>query len=298
MMAALDALIAEERLPPDYGAMVEHWWRPLAARIADWHAAARRPLVIGINGAQGSGKTTLCRFLETVLLPEFGLSAVTVSLDDLYLPLAERLVLAQDVHPLLRTRGVPGTHDAGLGAALLDDLAAGRDAWLLRFSKALDDRLPRAGWIRHRGPVDIILFEGWCVGATAQETADLATPINALEGKADPDGIWRRYVNDALAGPYADLFARIDRLVMLRPPDFASVVRNRLLQEARLRDAAPGAPGIMNEAGVQRFVSHYERLTRHMFAELPARADVLFALDARQGVASMALGLGEKDMRR
>ncbi len=298
MTAAIEDLIAEERLPPDYGATVEHWWRPLAGRIAGWHAAARRPLVIGINGAQGSGKTTLCRFLETALLPELRLGAVTVSLDDLYLPLADRLALAQDVHPLLRTRGVPGTHDAGLGAALLDDLAAGRDAWLPRFSKALDDRLPRIDGTHRSGPVDIVLFEGWCVGATAQDTTDLATPINALEGESDADGVWRHHVNDMLAGPYAELFARIDRLVMLQPPDFASVVRNRLSQEARLRDAAPGAPGIMDDAGVRRFVSHYERLTRHMFAALPARADVLFALDSRQRVTSMALGAGDKDMRR
>ena len=297
-MTSIAALIAAERLPPGYAATVERWWRPLAARIAAWHAAVGRPLIVGINGAQGSGKSTLCRFLEAALLPELGLRPVTVSLDDLYLPRADRLRLATEVHPLMRTRGVPGTHDAALGIALLDDLAAGRDACLPQFSKALDDRLPRGDWSSHSGPVDIILFEGWCVGATAQDVAELAIPINTLEREADADVAWRGYVNAKLVGPYADLFSRIDRLVVLQPPNFSSVVRNRLRQEARLRDIAPDAPGLMDEAGVRRFVSHYERLTRHMFAELAPRADALFALDEQQDAISVTRGADDGHSRR
>ncbi|WP_315762646.1 kinase [Sphingomonas sp. Y38-1Y] len=280
---AIDRLIADERLPQAYAETVDTWWRPLADRIAEWHAAARSPLIVGINGAQGSGKSTLCRFLE-LLLAVRGLSTVTLSLDDLYLPRSDRERLAQEVHPLLRTRGVPGTHDVALGVSILDALRAGRDIAMPRFSKALDDRLPSPDWTRHHGRVDVVLFEGWCVGTRPQDARDLADPQNALEADEDADGCWRRHVNDALATAYTALFAPLDRLVMLRPPSFEAVARNRLLQEHKLRAVAPDAPGVMDDSGVKRFISHYERLTRHNFATLPSHADIVLDLDIDQNV--------------
>ncbi|MCI4591669.1 kinase [Sphingobium sp. BYY-5] len=286
MIARIDDLIAAERLPSTYAATVDRWWRPLAGRIAQWRADAGHILIVGINGAQGSGKSTLCRFLEAALLPEYGLSAVTVSLDDLYLPLVDRERIAHEIHPLFRTRGIPGTHDVALGISILDDLAVGREVLVPRFSKALDDRLPQSDWVLHPGHADVILFEGWCVGARPQDAANLGTPLNALEAEADPEGVWRRHVNAALQGSYAQWFSRIDRLVMLKPPSFDDVLRNRLLQEQKLRIVASDAPGIMDDDAVRRFVSHYERLTRHMFADLPVRADILFELDTQQNIIS------------
>src|SRR6187397_1657911 len=140
MSSAIDRLVAAERLPVDYRSVVEQHWRPLADRIADLGRDGR-PRVIGINGAQGSGKTTLCRFLEALLV-EHNLRTVTLSLDDLYLTRAERQDLAMHEHPLFATRGVPGTHDVALGEAILDDLLAGRTAALPRFDKSVDDRAP------------------------------------------------------------------------------------------------------------------------------------------------------------
>jgi len=288
MSRSVAALIVEHGLPADYAAQVKRWWRPLARDIAAWRAAATMPLVVGINGAQGSGKSTLAAFLEQALLPALGLGAATLSLDDLYLPRADRLALAREVHPLFATRGVPGTHDAALGGALIDALRApGRaPVRVPRFSKADDDRLPESAWRSATARPDIILFEGWCVGATPEAPEALLAPVNALEAEEDADGIWRSHVNAALAGDYAALFARIDRLVMLRPPGFDSAFANRLLQERKLRDRAGAAGRVMSDAEVERFVRHYERLTRHMFADLPQRADRLFLLDAQQRVIS------------
>jgi D-glycerate 3-kinase len=291
--AAIDDLIAAERLPPSYAVMVDRWWRPLARQIAYWHASAGRPLIIGINGAQGSGKSTVCRFLHASLLPEQGLLAAVVALDDLYLPLQAREQMARDIHPLFRTRGVPGTHDVDVGIALLEDMVAGRNTLIPRFSKALDDRLPQADWTRHAGKVDIVLFEGWCVGARAQAAASLGQPLNALEAQEDPDGLWRRHVNIALETCYARWFSLIDHLVMLKPPSFDHVLSNRLLQERKLRAIAPDAPGIMDDGAVARFVSHYERVTRHMFANLPDHVDLLYQLSAGQDVISCT-GLGKE----
>lgn len=277
---AIEALIAEEALPAAYGDIVRRYWCPLASNIAARRASAARPLLVGINGAQGSGKSTLCRFLEALLLPQLGLSAAVLSLDDLYLPRADRQRLAAAVHPLLSTRGVPGTHDVDLGASLIERLLRGQGrAWLPQFDKSSDDR--RADLRPVPVPVDVLLFEGWCVGARPQVPAALSTPVNALEAGEDADGGWRHFVNEALAGPYRRLFDPIDLLVVLQPPDFESVLENRRLQERKLR-ARTGRG--MDEPALRRFVQHYERLTRHMFESLPAAADVVVSFDAARNV--------------
>lgn len=271
-------LIADHGLPASYRQVVDSFWRPLADAIA-LRTDSKRPLVVGINGAQGSGKSTLCAFLE-VLLDEHGLRAATLSLDDLYLGKAERQRLAAEVHPLFATRGVPGTHAPALGIAICDDLAAGRDLALPRFDKGTDERLARAD--RVHGPVDVLLLEGWCVGCPPQDDTDLLQPVNALERDEDPDGVWRSVANIWLKGAYRDLFARLDLLVMLKVAGFDAVLANRRKQEDKLRAARPDAPGLMDEAALVRFCQHYERLTRHMLDCLPARADVVFTLGADQ----------------
>ena len=98
---------------------------------------------------------------------------------------------------------------------------------------------------------------------------------------ASSQGIWRARVNRALAGEYQRLFARIGLLVLLAAPGFEVVRGWRLEQEAHLRASSPtDAPGLMDEAAITRFIAHYERLTRHILAEMPARADITVRLDA------------------
>ncbi|MXO58280.1 kinase [Altererythrobacter salegens] len=232
-------------------------------------------MLVGINGAQGSGKSTVCRFLE-LLLADLGLSAVTLSLDDLYLTHAERQTLAEHTQPLFATRGVPGTHDVDLGMDLIDKLLSGRPADLPRFDKARDDRAP--GSVRVEGPVDVILFEGWCVGAVPQPASALAQAINALEADEDPDGTWRREVNRRLATDYAELFARIDLLVMLKVEGFDAVRTNRAKQESKLGSG----PAVMDADALDRFLMHYERLTRWQLEDMPERADILIEIGPDQ----------------
>ncbi len=273
----LSTFLREENLPADFAGEIERLHAPLAARI---EAVAMGPaFVVGICGPQGSGKTTTVRVLAA-LLEARGLKVATLSLDDLYLPLADREALARDVHPLLRTRGVPGTHDVALGMAVLDSLAREGETALPRFDKAADDRAPVAAWPKVEGPVDVVLLEGWCVGARPEPPEALAAPVNALERERDPDGVWRAYVNAALAGPYRALFARLDLLVLFTAPDFDTVLAWRREQEAKLRDrvARTGQGRAMSDAEVADFVQHYERLTRHIARETPARADLVIRL--------------------
>jgi len=281
MSTAIAHLIEAEGLPADYREVVDRHWRPLSEDIAErcLDNPGGKPLIVGINGAQGSGKSTLCRFLE-VLLIEHNQRAVTLSLDDLYLTRAERLAAAEDHHPLFATRGVPGTHDPALGEAILDALQASLPVTLPRFDKAIDDRAPEG--VPVKSPVEVILFEGWFVGAVPQPAAALREPVNRLEAEEDPDGVWRREVNRRLATDYAELFGRIDLLVMLKVPDFAAVRRNRALQEDKLRARNPDAPGLMDAAALKRFLDQDERLTLHMFEEMPARADVLIEIGPDQ----------------
>lgn len=257
---------------------------PLASNLAVLAKQRQGPLIVGINGAQGSGKSTLCRLLETILMEGFSLKAASVSIDDFYYTRAERKKLAEQVHPLLATRGVPGTHDVGLGLALLDKLAAqeaDRQVAIPVFDKAIDDRTPIDEWPCTSLPLDLILFEGWCVGARPQAESALTSAVNLLEANEDQDGIWRRYVNARLRDDYAELFGRLDLLIMLKIPAMECVFEWRSLQERKLAAQREDAKAthIMTPAELDRFIMHYERLTRHMLKEMPEAADIVLRLD-------------------
>jgi D-glycerate 3-kinase len=256
---------------------------PLAGRIAALRGAEGRPVVIGVCGAQGSGKTTLCAFLEAWLRREESLSAATLSLDDCYLDNASRQDLAAEVHPLLVTRGVPGTHDVPLAESLLRSLTASTgEVRLPVFDKVRDDRAPESAWRTVSAPVDVVLFEGWCVGTRAQPTAALASPINELEALADPDGSWRRYVNEQLATRYEALFGALDALVFLRVPSFERVFEWRRLQEEKMA-------GNMDAARLRHFISHFERLTRHALQGMPGWANAVVEVGADHRLAGLTV---------
>jgi D-glycerate 3-kinase len=281
-MADLTAYLREESLPDDYVAFVDAVLRPIAERIGaiDRHGA---PVVVGVTGPQGSGKSAAAGALA-LLLHDRGLRTAVLSLDDLYLTLAERRRLAADVHPLFATRGAPGTHDVALGMAVIESLGRAGETAVPRFDKAADDRRDPAGWDVVAGPVDVILFEGWCVGARPQDEAALTQPGNELERMRDPYGTWRRYANAALAGPYQDLFAAIGFQALLRAPSFDAVLGWRLEQEHKLRERRGGG---QSDAEIAVFIQHYERLTRHIDAEMPGRADVVVQLGAEREVVEV-----------
>lgn len=228
--------------------------------------------LIGIAGAQGSGKTTLAKALAARL------GAAQVSLDDVYLTKAERAALARNVHPLLAVRGPPGTHDLARLSRMLASLRTADRTRLPAFDKLADDRVP--GPLFEGRPTAIVV-DGWCLGATPQAAADLAAPVNALERDEDRDGRWRGWINDRLGGEYAALFASFDLVVHLAAPSFDTVLDWRCEQEAGLL-GGPLPVGRREE--LARFIQHFERITRHMLAG-GCRADLTFLLDARRRLA-------------
>lgn len=244
-------------------------------------ARADRPgWTLAISGAQGSGKSTLALALAACL-ESAGRRCAILSLDDLYLGPEARTDLARRVHPLFAVRGPPGTHDPALGLSVLDALSRPGPVRLPRFDKAQDAPVPEAERPVFEGPADVVIFEGWCLGARPDPGAAASRPINALERDQDPDGAWRRAVEAALAGPYADLFAAPDLTVFLRAPDFATVRRWRGEQEADLaRAIAAGRPGrAMDEAELDAFLARYERITRRLIADPPGDIRVDLAPD-------------------
>lgn len=288
-------LIEQESLPESYADTVRNVILPLAQHIQSLRQERRRPVLVGINGAQGTGKSTLTLFLRELLSQLYQVRTASFSIDDLYLTRAERERLAQDKHPLLLTRGVPGTHDLALGQRLIDRLTGANpetDTPVPVFDKARDDRAADTSWPVFRGRAEVVLMEGWCVGALPEGSAEsLAAPINVLEAQEDADGAWRGYVNDCLRGEYGAFFGQIDCLIMLKAPSMECVLEWRTLQEHKLRAKIQDAPELgatrggpstrlMNDEQIARFIMHYERITRACLAEMPSRADALIRVQS------------------
>ena len=283
------ALLKRHQLGRGYLDTALQWFAPLARALVEHQSGAQRPILVAINGCQGSGKTTVGDYLCSALAEEHDLNAVALSLDDFYLTLAERQALASSVHPLLVTRGVPGTHDMGLLRDTLGQLLEvnrhGAVA-IPRFDKAIDDRRPRADWDRMAAPVQLVLLEGWCLGARSQDDDLLTAPMNELERNEDSDGLWRGYSNNILARDFQPLYEQVDQWVMLRAPSFDCVFDWRREQEQKLAATLPAdqADGLMDDAALHRFIQHYERITRYCLDELPHHVNHLFTLNEQRRV--------------
>ncbi len=246
-----------------------------------------RPWLVGLSGLQGSGKSTLAAQLVAQARGN-GIEALALSIDDFYFGRAARMRLARDVHPLLATRGVPGTHDVGLLLDTLDALRiarSSRPACVPRFDKGRDTRLPPSRWGRIARRPDLVILEGWCVGVPPQSPSALRRPLNSLERDEDNDARWRTWVNEQLTRSYVPLWRRLDRLVMLQAPDYPIVRRWRDEQERALRMRR--APRAMSPAALRRFLMYYERLSRQALRTLPAIADLRLVLDSNRRVRQL-----------
>ncbi len=288
-----EALLDAMQISDDLNDQLRQIYIPLAA-IIQKRKQSGKTLIVGVNGAQGSGKSSLCTFLELILKDGFGLTTTSLSIDNLYKTREERRRLAESIHPLLLTRGVPGTHDTALGEKLLAELCQPAAEQIVRlpvFDKAIDDRLPAEQSKNAVTPVDVILFEGWCVGAKPQPEDALTSPVNQLEANEDCDGYWRSYVNQQLATSYRELFSHLDMLIMLKVPSFDCVYEWRSLQERKLANRTSDQPRghIMDETALQRFIMHYERLTRFILEEMPQRADIVLPLNRNHLIDALQL---------
>ena len=160
----------------------------------------KKPFIIGLAGGQGTGKTTISSILTLILQKYFKLNVFKVSIDDFYKTRKQREILSSSKHPLLKTRGVPGTHDVNLILELFKRVKSKKfkSLQIPKFNKAIDDRCSKNLWYKLKSKPDVVIFEGWCVGAKPQSAKQLRTSINSLERIHDQDLKWRTYVNDQL----------------------------------------------------------------------------------------------------
>lgn len=292
----IQAFRNEHKIGSEFNSIALNWFIPTAELIHAHQIRANGPLFIGVNGSQGSGKSTLTDFIQSYLGKVHKLKIAVVSLDDFYHCRATRLKLSEQVHPLLSTRGVPGTHDTELMQSVLAKLKQGKSTKLPRFNKATDDPYPESCWPEVSEPADIVILEGWCWGVMPQSKHQLATAVNKLEQLEDRNMQWRTYVNQQLASEYQPLYALFDFWLMLQAPHFSCVANWRKEQEHKLRLATNSslAHGLMSDQQINRFIQHYQRLTEQSLAQMPMSSDLVFELDeARKIIAVTGTQVGQ-----
>jgi D-glycerate 3-kinase len=297
LQAVLAEFIQEASLPDNVAYNYMRWYAGVTRSLAQRAKTADLAPLVGFSGCQGSGKSTLVALMAKVMREFHGVYTVVLSLDDFYLTKAARAALAESIHPLFATRGVPGTHDLPLLnetiAALRQPRAEGTVP-VPAFDKALDDRTELVHWRQVSAPMQLIFLEGWCVGLSPQSESELEVPINPMEAEQDPSLVWRREVNRQLATEYADLFGNLDALLLLQAPSFDAVFEWRWQQEQRLskqfqQDHPDRLDPTMSRSEVADFILHYQRLTEHALKTLPDRADFLWELATDRAVERMWL---------
>ena len=281
----IHGFLTTHQLPSTYAETAQKWFTPLCEQLLKHQKGATKPFIVGINGSQGSGKSTLTSFIESFLSSVHNKQVVSLSIDDFYYDQSQRNALAIKVHPLLATRGVPGTHDTRLALNTFRSLEKGARTSLPRFNKAIDNPFPQEQWPVIESSPDFIILEGWCVGAIPQASGELKRPVNHLEEVEDPLSIWRSFVNTELAGDYQTLFDKIDYRIMLKAPSFDCVYQWRLEQEHKLaQKALKDSDGVMTDEEVANFVQHYQRITEHALKHLPEKCDTVFYLDEKRTI--------------
>ena len=261
---------------------LKNFYLPICEKIHHDYQKNKKIKIIGLTGGQGAGKSTITQIIKLILNYKYNLKVVYFSIDDFYKTLKERNKLSSNVHKLFKTRGVPGTHDTKLLKKTFSDLVKKnfKPVSIPSFDKSKDDRVPKKKWKKIYKQPQIIIFEGWCVGAMPQKKKNLIKSINTLEKNEDAKLLWRNKVNKELKHEYRKIFNKIDRLIFLKVPNFKCVYKWRLLQEKKLQLTSKGKK-IMSPVQVRQFIMYYERITMQMLKDLTGKAYAVLYLDKK-----------------
>ena len=253
---------------------------PISFWIENKYRKREKTLFLGLSGSQGSGKTTIVNILQIILKKFFKKNICIISIDNFYKTLRDRNRMSKQKHPLFKTRGVPGTHDINLIKNFFISIKKKKfkKIKIPKFEKAMDNRLEKKYWFNIKQKPEIVILEGWCVGARPQSNSLIKRPINILEKYEDKDLKWRKYVNEKLKKEYKKLFAMIDHLIFMKIPNFKMVFKWRLLQEKKLKKKSYSNKKIMSYNEIKRFIMFYERITLQMMKDLSKSASVLMLL--------------------
>ena len=253
---------------------------PMSFWIENKYKKKGRTLFLGFSGGQGSGKTTTAGILKIILKKFFKREIHVSSIDDFYKTLDDRNKMSNKIHPLFKIRGVPGTHDINLVKNFFNFIKKKKfkKIKLPKFEKATDDRLKKKYWFYIKKKPEIVILEGWCVGAKPQLNSLIKKPINILEKYKDKDLTWRKYVNEKLKKEYRKLFEMIDHFIFIKIPSFDMVLKWRFIQENKLRKVSYLKKKIMSYNEIKRFIMFYERITLQMIKDLSKSASVVMLL--------------------
>ena len=269
--------------------MIKSYLIPLCFWISK-KANIKKPYFVGLAGGQGTGKTTTSSLIKIILSKYFKLDVFRISIDDFYKTRKERISLSKRIHPMLLTRGVPGTHDINM---MLNFFKKSKSKKFKRlklpiFNKAIDDRFSKKHWYDLKKKPDVIIFEGWCVGAKSEKNNTLKKTINSMEKTKDQKQIWRKYVNDQLKSKYKKLYSHLDCLIYLKAKDFSLLQKWRLKQERKLwvKSKKNLNTKIMSKDNVLTFMQTYQRVTQNMFKYTPKYASVIINLNSNHQIKS------------
>ena len=269
--------------------MIKSYLIPLCFWISK-KANIKKPYFVGLAGGQGTGKTTTSSLIKIILSKYFKLDVFRISIDDFYKTRKERISLSKRIHPMLLTRGVPGTHDINM---MLNFFKKSKSKKFKRlklpiFNKAIDDRFSKKHWYDLKKKPDVIIFEGWCVGAKSEKNNTLKKTINSMEKTKDQKQIWRKYVNDQLKSKYKKLYSQLNCLIYLKAKNFSLLQKWRLKQERKLwvKSKKNLNTKIMSKDNVLTFMQTYQRVTQNMFKYTPKYASVIINLNSNHQIKS------------
>jgi len=267
--------------------MIKNFLIPICFWIAK-KADNKKPYFVGLAGGQGTGKTTISSIIKIILEKYFKLKVFKISIDDFYKTRKERIALSKKVHPMLLTRGVPGTHDINMMLDFFKKSKAKKfkNMKLPNFNKAIDDRFPKNKWNTINKRPDVIIFEGWCVGARAETNKTLKKSINSMEKANDHKLVWRKYVNQQLKTKYKKLYSQLNCMIYLKAKNFSLLQKWRLKQEHKLwlKTKKKGGHKIMSKGDVINFMQTYQRITQNMFKNMPKYASIILNLNSNHQI--------------
>jgi D-glycerate 3-kinase len=269
--------------------MIKNYLIPICFWIAK-KASKKKPYFVGLAGGQGSGKTTISSIIKIILEKYFKLKVFKISIDDFYKTRKERFNLSKKIHPMLLTRGVPGTHDVKMMLDFFKKVKSKnfKNIALPNFNKAIDDRFAKKNWYKIKEQPDVIIFEGWCVGAKAELNKTLKKPINSLEKANDQKHVWRNFVNQQLKTKYRKLYSQLNCMIYLKAKNFNLLQKWRLKQEHKLKLKTKRSFGqkIMNKNDVLTFMQTYQRITENMIKKMPRYVSIILNLNSNHQIKS------------
>ncbi len=240
-----------------------------------------------ISGSQGIGKTTIIKILKKNFYKYFNKRILALSLDDFYYDKNERDKISKLSHQLMKTRGVPGTHNVKEILDVIEKFKKKKyPIKIPKFDKLKDIKLKKKIITKK---CDILILEGWCCGSPAIKKSYLYKNINNLEKNYDKFFTWRNYYNECLKKDYSKLFKKFDQLIFFKAPSFSCILKWRLKQENYMKKNAKNINLGMNKNEIRNFIIYYEKLTKWMIKILPHKANLNILVDRNQRIKKISI---------